>query len=84
MHLTNEFLSGLCDRLEQYCIENGFEIIYWLEQQELTTQGGYKVFEKYCEDIEYNPIPVNELNWQEFDDFIFYISKQLINFKKNK
>lgn len=80
MNFTNEFLTGLYVQLEQYCKDNRFDIKDWLEYQELACQGGYGVFVRYCNENGYGYIVevAEKLNWEQFDDFIFDLSKQLV------
>jgi hypothetical protein len=80
MNFTNEFLTGLYPKLEDYCNENKFETTHWLDCQELACQGGYEVLVKYCNENGYDYIVdvAEKLRWDDFDDFIYDLSKSLI------
>lgn len=79
MEFTVEFLKGLWLKLDEYCFGK-FDTKDWVDMQELATQGGYKVFEDYCQDTNNVPLlkRVELLDYEGFDDFIYELSKQLI------
>lgn len=80
MNFQKEFLNRLYNKLEEYCVKNEFKIKEWLEYQELACAGGYQVFKDYC--MENNKevllLQAELMQWDEFDDFIYELSKKLI------
>lgn len=79
---TYDFLNKLIDKLEVYVNKNyngNCDLSEWLDHQELATQGGWKVFSDLCEENDLDEFLKSEedMNWEDFDDFVFAISKQL-------
>lgn len=79
---TYDFLNQLIDKLEAYVGKNYNGNCYlskWLDYQELATQGGWKVFSDLCKENKLDDFLELEesMGWEDFDEFVFTISKQL-------
>jgi len=80
-----EFLNGLLVKLREYCTKtygdsSDEQLLNWVDQQELTTQGGYRALEEYCTSVDRKDLMkiFEDCMWYEFDDYMCELSEQLV------
>jgi len=84
-----KFLYDLLDKLEKYVrvqYDGNSTLTEWLDAQQLATREGWCVFEKHCFENNREDFIESEkkMEWDEFDEFVFVISKQLSFMNKNR